>query len=182
VGTEVRLLQAVRAELTGHAEARADAYRWTDPARLAASLPGRAWRSPVTPGALRGWRIRTRIGQAQKGRRTITGSADRPRALTGRHRAAQVRRAGLRDVPGPSSALPTRVIGYSACVTGSEAAAVSECRVTIFAEPAARLLPAVFRAWQPRPPHGANERDVMRHGCWRSVTRRPRSAATWVCG
>src|SRR5664280_1699484 len=37
VGTEVRLLQAVRAELTGHAEARADAYRWTDPARLAAT-------------------------------------------------------------------------------------------------------------------------------------------------
>jgi transposase len=42
VSTEVRLLVAVRAELDTHAAARAHAYRFTDPARLAASLPGLA--------------------------------------------------------------------------------------------------------------------------------------------
>jgi hypothetical protein len=42
VGTEVRVLAAVRAELTTHAAARVEAYRFTDPARLAASLPGLA--------------------------------------------------------------------------------------------------------------------------------------------
>ena len=42
VTTEVRLLAAVRAELADHATARAQAYRFTDPARLAASLPGLA--------------------------------------------------------------------------------------------------------------------------------------------
>lgn len=39
VVTEVRLLHAVRAALADHAEQRNEAYRWTDPARLAASLP-----------------------------------------------------------------------------------------------------------------------------------------------
>jgi transposase len=42
VATEVRLLAAVRAELAEHAAARAHAYRFTDPSRLAASLPGLA--------------------------------------------------------------------------------------------------------------------------------------------
>jgi hypothetical protein len=40
VATEVRLLATVRAELNGHAAARAEAYRFTDPGKLAASLPG----------------------------------------------------------------------------------------------------------------------------------------------
>jgi transposase len=40
VATEVRLLRAVQAELTGHAKAREDAYRWVDPRELARSLPG----------------------------------------------------------------------------------------------------------------------------------------------
>src|SRR5664280_1793715 len=63
VGTEVRLLQAVRAELTGHAEARADAYRWTDPARLAASLPGLGEVGAPTVTAIVGRAARFRTGK-----------------------------------------------------------------------------------------------------------------------
>ena len=40
VATEVRLLRAVQAELTAHAAAREDCYRWVDPLELARSLPG----------------------------------------------------------------------------------------------------------------------------------------------
>jgi len=42
VGTEVRLLRAVQAELASHAAERESAYRWVDPAGLARSLPGLA--------------------------------------------------------------------------------------------------------------------------------------------
>src|SRR5664280_1152254 len=72
VGTEVRLLQAVRAELTGHAEARADAYRWTDPAHLAASLPGLAEVGAPTVTAIVGRAARFRTGKAF---RSFTGLA-----------------------------------------------------------------------------------------------------------
>src|SRR5664280_402095 len=61
--TEVRLLTAVRAELVGHAEARADAYRWTDPARLAASLPGLAEVGAPTVTAIVGRAARFRTGK-----------------------------------------------------------------------------------------------------------------------
>jgi transposase len=74
VGTEVRLLQAVRAELTGHAEARADAYRWTDPAHLAASLPGLAEVGAPTVTAIVGRAARFRTGKAF---RSFTGLAPR---------------------------------------------------------------------------------------------------------
>jgi transposase len=40
VATEVRLLNAVQAELAAHAAEREKAYRWVDPAGLARSLPG----------------------------------------------------------------------------------------------------------------------------------------------
>lgn len=40
VATEVRLLRTVQTELTDHAAAREDAYRWVDPLELARSLPG----------------------------------------------------------------------------------------------------------------------------------------------
>src|SRR5664280_933721 len=63
VGTEVRLLQAVRAELTGHAEARADAYRRPDPARLAASLPGLGEVGAPTVTAIVGRAARFRTGK-----------------------------------------------------------------------------------------------------------------------
>ena len=42
VGTEVRLLRAVQAELAGHAAERERCYRWVDPATLARTLPGLA--------------------------------------------------------------------------------------------------------------------------------------------
>jgi transposase len=42
VATEIRLLQAVQAELVTHAAERESAYRWADPAGLARSLPGLA--------------------------------------------------------------------------------------------------------------------------------------------
>jgi hypothetical protein len=42
VGTEVRLLRAVQAELAGHAAERERCYRWVDPAGLARTLPGLA--------------------------------------------------------------------------------------------------------------------------------------------
>ena len=42
VATEVRLLHAVQRELAGHAAERENAYRYTDPAALARSLPGLA--------------------------------------------------------------------------------------------------------------------------------------------
>ena len=61
--TEVRLLTAVRAELVGRAEARADAYRWTDPARLAASLPGLAEVGAPTVTAIVGRAARFRTGK-----------------------------------------------------------------------------------------------------------------------
>jgi hypothetical protein len=61
--TEVRLLTAVRAELVGHAEARADAYRWTDPARPAASLPGLAEVGAPTVTAIVGRAARFRTGK-----------------------------------------------------------------------------------------------------------------------
>ena len=72
--TEVRLLTAVRAELVGHAEARADAYRWTDPARLAASLPGLAEVGAPTVTAIVGRAARFRTG---KQFRSFTGLAPR---------------------------------------------------------------------------------------------------------
>jgi transposase len=40
IATEVRLLRAIETELVEHATAREDAYRWTDPSRLARTLPG----------------------------------------------------------------------------------------------------------------------------------------------
>ena len=52
-----------RAELTGHAEARADAYRWTDPARLAASLPGLGKVGAPTVTAIVGRAARFRTGK-----------------------------------------------------------------------------------------------------------------------
>lgn len=42
VATEVRLLQAIQAELAEHAKERENAYRWADPGQLARSLPGLA--------------------------------------------------------------------------------------------------------------------------------------------
>src|SRR5664280_2191836 len=72
--TEVRLLTAVRAELVGHAEARADAYRWTDPARPAASLPGLAEVGAPTVTAIVGRAARFRTGKAF---RSFTGLAPR---------------------------------------------------------------------------------------------------------
>jgi hypothetical protein len=74
VGTEVRVLAAVRAELTTHAAARVEAYRFTDPARLAASLPGLAevGAPAVTAIVGRAGRFRT-AGQF----RSFTGLAPR---------------------------------------------------------------------------------------------------------
>jgi transposase len=42
VASEVRLLEAVTAELAGHVTHREHAYRWVDPGQLARSLPGLA--------------------------------------------------------------------------------------------------------------------------------------------
>src|SRR5450759_3280487 len=72
--TEVRLLTAVRAELVGHAEARADAYRWTAPARLAASLPCLAEVGAPTVTAIAGRAARFPTG---KQFRSLTGLAPR---------------------------------------------------------------------------------------------------------
>jgi transposase len=72
VATEVRLLQAVRAELTGHATARAQAYRFTDPSALAASLPGLAEIGAPTVTAIIGRPGRFRTG---KQFRSFTGLA-----------------------------------------------------------------------------------------------------------
>jgi transposase len=72
VATEVRLLQAVRAELAGHAAARAEAYRFTDPAALAASLPGLAEVGAPTVTAIIGRPGRFRTG---KQFRSFTGLA-----------------------------------------------------------------------------------------------------------
>ena len=72
VATEVRLLQAVRAELTGHAVARAEAYRFTDPGALAASLPGLAEIGAPTVTAIIGRPGRFRTG---KQFRSFTGLA-----------------------------------------------------------------------------------------------------------
>jgi transposase len=74
VATEVRLLAAVRVELADHATARAEAYRFTDPARLAASLPGLAEIGAPTVTAIVG-----RAGRFRTGRqfRSFTGLAPR---------------------------------------------------------------------------------------------------------
>ena len=72
VATEVRLLQAARAELAGHAAARAEAYRFTDPAALAASLPGLAEVGAPTVTAIIGRPGRFRTG---KQFRSFTGLA-----------------------------------------------------------------------------------------------------------
>jgi transposase len=74
VATEVRLLAAARAELTEHAVARAEAYRFTDPARLAASLPGLAEVGAPTVTAIVG-----RAGRFRTSRqfRSFTGLAPR---------------------------------------------------------------------------------------------------------
>ncbi|HVH20819.1 MAG TPA: transposase [Pseudonocardia sp.] len=72
--TEVRLLQAVRTELAGHAAARAEAYRFTDPAALAASLPGLAEVGAPTVTAIIGRAGRFRTG---KQFRSFTGLAPR---------------------------------------------------------------------------------------------------------
>ena len=42
VATEIRLLQAIEAELAAHAAAREDAYRQVDPGQIARTLPGLA--------------------------------------------------------------------------------------------------------------------------------------------
>ena len=42
VATEIRLLQAIEAELAAHAAAREDAYRTADPGQIARTLPGLA--------------------------------------------------------------------------------------------------------------------------------------------
>ena len=74
VATEVRLLAAVRAELATHAAARAEAYRFTDPAKLAATLPGLAEIGAPTVTAIIG-----RAGRFRTGRqfRSFTGLAPR---------------------------------------------------------------------------------------------------------
>lgn len=74
VATEVRLLQAVRAELDVHAAARAEAYRFTDPAKLAASLPGLATVGAPAVTAITGRAARFRTG---KQFRSFTGLAPR---------------------------------------------------------------------------------------------------------
>ncbi|MFD0574970.1 IS110 family transposase [Dactylosporangium darangshiense] len=40
VATEVRLIRAIEAELTVHADERETAYRWADPGQLVRTLPG----------------------------------------------------------------------------------------------------------------------------------------------
>jgi len=70
----VRLLHVVRAELAAHAEERHEAYRWTIPARLAASLPGLAEVGAPTVTAIVGRAARFRTG---KQFRSFTGLAPR---------------------------------------------------------------------------------------------------------
>ncbi len=72
VASEVRLLQAVHAELAGHAAARAEAYRFTDPGALASSLPGLAEVGAPTVTAIIGRAGRFRTG---KQFRSFTGLA-----------------------------------------------------------------------------------------------------------
>ncbi|HEY0697907.1 MAG TPA: transposase [Micromonospora sp.] len=74
VATEVALLAAVRAELAVHAAARAEAYRFTDPAQLAASLPGLAEVGAPTVTAIIGRAARFRTGRQF---RSFTGLAPR---------------------------------------------------------------------------------------------------------
>ena len=74
VATEVALLAAARAELAGHAAARAEAYRFTDPARLAASLPGLAEVGAPAVTAIVGRAARFRTGRQF---RSFTGLAPR---------------------------------------------------------------------------------------------------------
>ncbi|MGE5765193.1 MAG: transposase [Mycobacterium leprae] len=74
VATEVRLLAAVRAELAAHAAARTEAYRFTDPARLAASLPGLAEVGAPAVTAIVGRAARFRTGRQF---RSFTGLAPR---------------------------------------------------------------------------------------------------------
>ena len=64
----------MRAELAGHAAARAEAYRFTDPAALAASLPGLAEVGAPTVTAIIGRAGRFRTG---KQFRSFTGLAPR---------------------------------------------------------------------------------------------------------
>ena len=83
VATEVRLLQAVRVELAEHAAARAQAYRFTDPSQLAASLPGLAEVSAPTVTAIIGRAARFRTGAQFRSftgltpRASETGETDR---------------------------------------------------------------------------------------------------------
>jgi transposase len=80
VATEVRLLAAVRVELAEHATARAEAYRFTDPARLAASLPGLAEVGAPTVTAIVGRAARFRTGRQFRSfapRASETGETDR---------------------------------------------------------------------------------------------------------
>jgi len=74
IATEVRLLQAVRVEFADHAEQRAEAYRWVDPSRLAASLPALAEVSAPTVTAIIDRANRFRTG---KQFRSFTGLAPR---------------------------------------------------------------------------------------------------------
>jgi transposase len=94
VATEVRLLAAVRAELAEHAAARTKAYRFTDPAKLAASLPGLAEVGAPTVTAIIGRAARLRTGRQFRSftgltpRASETGQTDRkgqrcPRPATG---------------------------------------------------------------------------------------------------
>jgi len=64
----------VRAELADHAAARAEAYRFTDPARLAASLPGLAEVGAPAVTAITGRASRFRTGRQF---RSFTGLAPR---------------------------------------------------------------------------------------------------------
>ncbi len=79
----MRLLQAVRAELAGHAAARAEAYRFTDPGALAASLPGLAEVGAPTVTAIIGRPGRFRTGKQFRSftgltpRASETGDTDR---------------------------------------------------------------------------------------------------------
>jgi hypothetical protein len=64
----------VRAELADHAAARAEAYRFTDPSKLAASLPGLAEIGAPTVTAITGRATRFRTGRQF---RSFTGLAPR---------------------------------------------------------------------------------------------------------
>lgn len=83
VATEVALLQATRDELAAHAAARAHAYRFTDPSKLAASLPGLAEVSAPTVTAITGRAARFGTGAQFRSftgltpRASETGETDR---------------------------------------------------------------------------------------------------------